>query len=150
MFTPVGRSISVAVSSVAAEMNTSANAAARPGAISGSVTRSHAAAGRAPSERADLLEPRGRLRHRRAHADERERQEQDRVGDDQLERALVEREGVVHRERDEAERDHEPGQRHRQVGEALEQHRRRGCGGASTSARTGTASAVASAAAAAL
>ena len=51
VFTPVGCSSSVAVSSVAEEMNTSANAAPRPGAISGSVTRRHTLAGRAPSER---------------------------------------------------------------------------------------------------
>ena len=58
VFTPVGCSSSVAVSSVADEMKTSANAAPRPGAISGSVTRQpdsrRPAAKRAP----DLLQAR--------------------------------------------------------------------------------------------
>ena len=90
VFTPVGRSSSVAVSSVAEEMNTSANAAAKAGGDQGQrhppPHRRPAGAERAP----DLLQAVGRLRHRRAHADDRQRQEQDRVGDDQLQRALVE------------------------------------------------------------
>ena len=69
----------MAVSSVTAERNTRQNAAARPGATSGRVTRQNTSIG-LPAQRArDVFEPDRRAGHRRLHRDEREREEEDRV-----------------------------------------------------------------------
>ena len=72
-----------AVSSVTVARNTSAAAATSPGRMRGSVTRTSACSGPQPSERAEILVHRRRLRERGARRDQRERQRQDRVGDEQ-------------------------------------------------------------------
>ena len=63
------------------------------------------------------------MRQRRPHPHHRERQEQDRVGHDQLQRALIQRQRVAHRERHEAQRHDQSGERLGQEREALDQDR---------------------------
>ena len=137
---PVGIRISVAVSSVDAQRKTRQKPAASPGAISGSVTRRKASTGREPERPRHLLEPGRGLGDRGQHADERQREEHDRVGDDQQLARLVEAERVADREEDEAQRDHEPGQRLHEVGAALDDASRAGCGGARRASAIGSAS----------
>ena len=112
----------MAVSSVTADRNTRQNPAASPGAISGSVTRRKASIRPHPSDRATSCEPHRGLGDRRQHADQRQREEQDGVGDDQQLTGLVEPERVVDAEEDEAQRDHETGQRLHEVGAAFDHH----------------------------
>ena len=87
--TPVGTRIRVAVSSVTADRNTRLNAAARPGPTSGSVTRQSTSIGPRPSDRPTSSRPVGGAR-RGVDRDEGKGEEEDRVGDDQQRRGLVE------------------------------------------------------------
>ena len=102
---PVGRSTRVAVSSVTEERKTSETAAARPGAISGSVTRLKTASGGCPSERAASSSLRRGLGDARADRDQREREEEARVGGDEQQGGLVERERVADGEVRQRQRD---------------------------------------------
>ena len=79
---PVGMSSRVAVSSVTAERNTRQNAAARPGPPAAASPGTAPAAALAEGS-GRLVETDRRLGHRRPYAHERQREEQDRVADDE-------------------------------------------------------------------
>ena len=72
-------------------MKTSEKPATSAGASIGRVTRSEHREPAVPERARDLLEARRRLRDAGADGDEREREEHDRVGDDELRARLVER-----------------------------------------------------------
>ena len=88
--TPVGCRISVAVSSVEALMKTSEKPAMSAGREDRQRDADEHREPAVPERARDLLEPRRRLRDPGADRDEREREEHDRVGDDELEARLVE------------------------------------------------------------
>ena len=117
---PVGRRSRVAVSSVT---EVEEDQCGRHRQAGGQQRQRHPAQD-GPGPRAQgarrLLELRGELRDGGLQGHQRERQEEDRVGHDQQDRALVEAHRVADREVDERQAHHEPRQGPRQIDRALQ------------------------------